>query len=186
MMREGGILDHGWLSLSAAHRFVVTMVATGLMLMGCNNVQPKVAFDESQRAFASRQVEKGTGEVRGSAFLHAPSGRTYTAGGDWIHLIPATAYAEERMRILYGTLRQRRVTLFAAEPATPDPDYVTLSRREKADMHGRFAFADVRPGRWFVAARVRWEERGEASIVDIYDEVMVKAGEVVEVVLSGN
>lgn len=168
------------------------VIIAALAVAGCNTVQQTIAFDDAQAAFARKQVGKGSGTVTGYAFVHARSGRTYTAGGDWITLIPATAYAEERMRIIYGGGRARPELSFAAVPGAVDETYASLTRREKADMHGKFTFEDVMPGRWFVVATVHWQAYDRDFGVDadhgflIYDEVVVKPDETAKVVLSGN
>jgi hypothetical protein len=163
------------------------VIVTALALTGCATTVPmKTTFDAVQRAYAEGQVAKGSGTVKGYAFYHAPTGRTYTAGGDWIRLIPVTDYARERMRIIYGENHFRFAALFGTSPGEPEPDYVTFTRKEKADIHGRFEFQDVKPGRWFVQATVQWQASGEAYLVTIYDEIDVKAGETTQVVLSGN
>jgi hypothetical protein len=163
----------------------------GLLLAACVTVKPTVEFDEAQKAFAQKQVGKGTGTVTGYAFYHPDTGRTYTAGGDWIVLIPATPYAEERMRIIYGEARARPILSFRAMPTAPDDDFVELTRKVKADIHGKFEFENVMPGRWFVTARVKWQtydrewKMDEDHDVSVFDEVEVKAGETAKVVLSG-
>lgn len=158
----------------------------------CNTVQQTVAFDETQSAFARKQVGRGSGSISGYAFFHAPTGRTYTAGGDWVTLVPATAYAQERIRILYGPRHVRSRLSLTAVPGDAAEEYVALTRRVKADIHGKFAFEDVMPGRWFVTATVRWQSYDREFGVDVdhaydvYDEIEVKANDTTKVVLSGN
>jgi hypothetical protein len=162
-----------------------------VMLAACVTVQPTVEFDAEQQALAQKQMGQGTGKVTGYAFYHPETGRTYTAGGDWIALIPATPYAEERMRIIYGEERVRPQLSFRAMPTPPSEEFVALTRRVKADIHGKFEFENVMPGRWFVTARVKWQtydrewKVDEDHDVSVYDEVEVKAGETTKVVLSG-
>ena len=161
-----------------------------LTVAGCV-VEQKVAFEDEQSRFARRQIDKGTGRVTGYAFFHSRTGRTYTAAGDWVTLIPKTPYAEERMRILYGDGFTRSDFELKAVPGKPDADYALLTRREKADIHGKFEFTDVMPGRWYVVATVRWEKydrlwKDDVSYSqNIYDEIDVRPGETSKVVLSG-
>lgn len=182
----------GWGGRLRGGLFVLVAGALLAGVAACNTVQQTIAFDETQAAFARKQVGKGTGTVAGYAFVHARTGRTYTAGGDWVTLIPATAYAEERMQILFGAGRARSEFTLRGAPAETDETYARLVRREKADIHGKFTFEDVMPGRWFVTAQVHWEAYDRDFGVDvdhgftIYDDILVKPGETTKVVLSGN
>jgi hypothetical protein len=162
-----------------------------VLLAACVTVQPTVEFDAEQQAFAQKQMGKGTGKVTGYAFYHPETGRTYTAGGDWVFLIPVTPHAQERMRIAYGEARARPLLSLRALPTPPDEEFAALTHKVKADIHGKFEFENVMPGRWFVTARVQWQtydrvwKLDEDHVVNVYDEVEVKAGETTKVVLSG-
>jgi hypothetical protein len=155
-----------------------------LALGGCVTVETKGKFDDAQRSQAEQMIGPGKATVEGHAFVHV-GGRTYTAGGDWVTLIPATAYAEERMRNLYGNDRFVNAW-FGNRLDKPDEEYPRLTRRVKASIGGKFEFEDVRPGRWFVTAFVTWQKKDITYAYLIYDEVVVKGDEKVKVVLSGN
>ncbi|WP_293867728.1 hypothetical protein [uncultured Alsobacter sp.] len=156
-----------------------------LLLGGCVTAQTRAAFDATQESAAARQMQPGDAAIRGNAFIHADTGRTYTAAGDWVTLIPVTAYAEERMRVLFGPRHRREVTWLNRTDAG-DPRYLALTRQVKANIHSRFEFENVRPGPYFVTAFVQWQRADEKFAYLIYDRVEAKAGETTEVVLSGN
>jgi hypothetical protein len=160
-------------------------VALAGALAGCVKVPTKTAFDAEQERAATRQMQAGDATIRGNAFIHAETGRTYTAAGDWITLIPVTAYAEERMRNLFGT-RHRNDVQWGRRTDAADPRYLTLTRQVKANIHSRFAFDNLQPGAYFVTAFVQWQRGDDKFGYLIYDRVEVKAGETAEVVLSGN
>lgn len=178
--RRAGLLRAGHLR-AALGAVLATLALTGCITMPAD-MPP---FDAEQKAFAAEQITPGSGVVKGYAFFHAWTGRTYTAGGDWVDLFPVTPYAQARMQAIYGSNKRRFYTVFGGPPAG-DPDYHALRRRTKADIHGRFKFEDVKPGRWYVIASVGWERGDEAYRVGVYEEIEVKPNETVDVVLSGN
>ena len=163
---------------------VIAACLLAVTLGGCITVETKGKFDDAQRAQAEQMIGPGKAKVEGHAFIHV-GGRTYTAAGDWVTLIPATAYAEERMRNLYGKNRFSNAT-FGRRLDVPDEEYPRLTRKVKANIGGKFEFEDVRPGRWFVTAMVTWQKQDITYAYLIYDEVVVKEDEKVKVVLSGN
>lgn len=173
-----------WRTVSGARRGAA-IVSLVLSLGGCVTVATRTPFDAEQERAAARQMQPGDAAIRGNAFIHAETGRTYTAAGDWVTLIPVTPYAEERMRNIFGR-RHRNDTQWGARPDPADPRYLALTRQVKASIHSRFAFEDLLPGAYFVTAFVQWQ-RGDSKFgYLIYDRVEVKAGETAEVVLSGN
>lgn len=160
-------------------------MALAAALAGCVTVPTKTAFDAEQERVAARQMQPGDATIRGNAFIHAETGRTYTAAGDWVTLIPVTPYAEERMQAIFGP-RHRNDVRWGRRTDPADPRYLALTRQVKANIHSRFAFENLQPGAYFVTAYVQWQKGDDKFGYLIYDRVEVKAGGTAEVVLSGN
>ena len=171
-----------------AGRFAVLCLA--FCCAACQSVSepasPTLAFDPAEAAFINK---KGKAAIEGHAFLHRKNGVVVEAGGEVVRLIPVTRYAEDRFRRLYqgkkiagGFLAPR------LEPA--DPRYEALIRTTKSEASGKFAFADVAAGHYYIATQLRFS--GDSKYFQeggaFYEEVTItgKEAEPVAVVLSEN
>lgn len=144
------------------------------------------SFDDAMAAHAKAQLEPGEATIKGSAFLRKPSGNFATAGGEWVYLIPATPYAEERFRKLFADGRYNSA-VFGNGVEAADPRYGELMRKLKAHKDGSFRFENVKPGRYFVSTTLTWLPKDEYLPHGgaIFDEVTVKGDETADVILSG-
>ncbi|MFC7399689.1 carboxypeptidase regulatory-like domain-containing protein [Chelatococcus sp. GCM10030263] len=162
--------------------FILTVVFSGLA--ACQTATPTTTFDATA---ASRILKQGTGRVEGSLFLRSYRGRIVRGAGEEVELVPVTAYAEERMALIYGRDKYRPV-LLVGRTTPPDPVYETYKRKTKADIKGNFAFDHVAPGDYFVVGSVTWPDPD--SLLPgggfIYDRVTVMNNETSKVVLSGH
>ena len=157
-----------------------------LFLTACNTTRSDMpAFDAKAAEVINQQ---GKGKIEGHAFFRSNSGTVYYAAGEWVRLIPATAYAQARFEQIYGNGRFNKPSLFAPA-ATADPDYVRMMRSTKAESTGRFTFENVAPGNYFVATQITWVPDGEivAKGGTIYETVTVTGKETdpIKVVVSG-
>lgn len=154
-----------------------------LALAGCAELPP---FDANQAAYIDKP---GKTTVQGQAFYRAETGRVIYAAGEWVHLIPATPYAEARFRQIYGEGRYRRASVIDFLSSKPDPDYMAHQRALKADVRGKFKFENVPPGRYFVVTQATWIPENEILPRGggIYEEVTVKGDErdPIELIVSG-
>lgn len=162
--------------------------ALGLIALagGCAYHDPtNVEFSAEEAAFIRKE---GTGVIVGHAFRTRLRGQVVNAAGEVVRLVPATAYARERFRDLYGTRKFLPGLTYAQIMA--DARYVEYTRTAKTESNGRFAFDKVAPGSYFVTTVVRWREKDEWFLDGgyVYDEVTLtgKETEPVQVVLSGN
>jgi hypothetical protein len=165
----------------------VIFCAAALLLGGCLVQQPiETSFDDAMAAQARAQLAPGTGTVKGSAFLRKPNGNFVTAGGEWVYLIPATPYALERFKKLFGEKHYNRAFL-GRSVAPADPRYAELMRKQKAHKDGSFKFEDVKAGRYIVSTTLVWLPEDEYFLRGgaMYDEVTVKEDDTVEAILSG-
>lgn len=142
--------------------FKVAFIAAAMLLTGCAATQPKVVqmvfpFDD---AAAAEAMKPGTNSVTGSAFLRQRGGGVVTCAGAGVMLFPATRYAVERVKYLYGNSRDgvRSVSqhreLIQFEPDAPG--YKTAVIETRCDAQGKFSFDRVADGDWFVVTQVTW------------------------------
>ena len=163
----------------------------GLVLCGlavaCGPLRTTVEteFTDAMDRQAQAALGPGTARIAGSAFMRKANGSFISAGGDWVYLTPWTPYAAERFSKLYGGQRMNDGGIAVTTPA--DPRYVAAMRKVKAERSGRFAFDDVKAGRYFVSTALFWYPEGpwDTQGATLYDEVTVKDGETASVVLSG-
>jgi hypothetical protein len=162
--------------------FILTAIVVGLA--ACQTATPKTIFDATA---ASRILKQGTGRVEGSLFLRSYRGRVVRGAGVEVELVPVTAYAEERIGLIYGRDKYRPV-LLVGRTTPPDPDYETYKRKTKADIKGDFVFDHVAPGDYFVVGSVTWPDPGSMLPGGgfIYDRVTVMNNGTAKVVLSGH
>ncbi|PTM40779.1 hypothetical protein [Bosea sp. 124] len=158
-----------------------------LLLSACVERKPAtVSFSIEEAAFIKKP---GTGTIVGHAFRTKPSGTVVNGAGEIVRLVPATAYARERVRNLYGS---RKYVPHRSYPRddNPDPAYSEYTRTTKAESNGRFVFEKVAPGEYFVTTQVIWgdEDALFREGGSVYDSVTVtgKEKEPISVILSGN
>lgn len=97
----------------------------------------------------------GSSSISGNAFMRQNGGGVVTCAGSKVFLIPGTAYATERIRLIYGNVdagQTRQRTTF-----TPDqPAYERLTKTTTCDSLGNFQFDNISDGDFFVITEVRW------------------------------
>jgi hypothetical protein len=122
--------------------------------------------------------EHGTGRIEGQAFTETRGGEVRHAAGDTITLLPDTPYVRDAVEYL----------AFKTPPAegqvTSEPNLQFLDeykRQALGDAEGRFAFEGLAPGKYIIAAVIRWEavepEVGLApQLVDVVGFAEVQEG----------
>jgi hypothetical protein len=170
-----------------ATAFVVALFA----LSGCATMQPDLVkinspFDE---AAATAAMKPGSNRITGSAFLRQQGGAVVTCAGEAVTLFPATAYAIERMTAMYGEGKEglrsvsqhRKGLLFDPEI----PAYKTLAYDQRCDAQGRFTFARVADGDWYIVTAVVWSVGTySAQGGTLMQRLTVKGGETRELVVT--
>lgn len=156
-------------------------------LAACQTTPQKVetAFDPKAAAVIHRE---GPARIDGHAFITRFDNRVMHASGQYVYLVPATAYARERFARLYGG----RKFLPATSGASMEQDaaYAQHIRKTKAESTGRFRFDNVAAGEYFVATNVQWKDSEDSFFSRggaIYETVTVKGrpDEVAKVVVNG-
>ncbi len=123
-----------------------------LYISGVTNVDLAQPFDADE---ARRLVGQGSHSLSGTAAMKLVDGKNYFCSNTYVFLIPATAYAAERMQHLFGDptggfRRSERVLRF--RPDTPE--YVHLQRSTLCSPTGSFKFDGVPAGDFYVVALV--------------------------------
>ena len=137
-------------------------LAAAVLLSGCATTQPRVVqmvfpFDD---AAAAEAMKPGANAVKGNSFLRQRGGGVVTCAGAPVMLFPATRYAVERIKHLYGNSRDGVRSVAQHREALqfePDaPGYKTAVRETRCDAQGNFSFDRVADGDWFVVTQVSW------------------------------
>jgi hypothetical protein len=159
-------------------------IALGV-LVGCVRTETMTStFDASEAAFIE---QAGTSTIHGQAFLKTVGGEVRYGAGNQIILIPQTAYARERIAKLYG---QSKCNAGGVKFDSDDPSYMRMVRQTKANGEGRFKFENIAAGSYFVVTQLTWGVPGQYGVsttgCNLYEQVSVRPGETVEVLISGS
>jgi hypothetical protein len=105
-----------------------------------------IPFDESEYAALP---QNGTGVVRGQVFAKTRGGDIKKGAGNSVVLMPATKYGDQRyaQQIIGGKLASQ----------AEDSRYAKYTRSKTTDGDGRFEFADVPPGQYYIFSSIIWE-----------------------------
>jgi len=165
-------------------------VAPLVLLSACNagrGPAPGVGFDPSQANYIRAP---GRGVIAGQAFLRDGSGQSNVryAAGETVRLIPATTYAQTRIKNFYGSVKF--LPAASIPKVEPDTQYASLTRTTTTESNGRFTFENVAPGRYYLTTQLIWKPKDAHAPEGgaMYEEVTLTGKEngPVKVVLSGN
>lgn len=161
------------------------MALAGFALLGavgCAPTEPMVvpvAFDPQAGSWI---LERGSGSISGQAFLRQQGGSVVTCAGATVAAGPATAYATERMRLLYQS-SERGFNQFRRVEDAP-MDYQRQTRQAQCDAQGRFRIADLPPGDYYLVTRVVWSVGGAQQGGNLMTRVRLAPGQNAEVILT--
>jgi len=115
---------------------------------------PSSAFRSEDFAWSS---ENGRGSIVGR-LTYREGKRRYSCAGTTVILTPETGWTRRRMEILY--LSSQSAALPADEvrartPSAPSGDYSAFIRKATCDAAGRFSFAGLPSGAWYVIAAAK-------------------------------
>ncbi len=121
----------------------VVLLLVAFSMMGCARIYDREAkfIEEEYAPYAG----KGTARVCGQAYLSLDDGKQHVASGNNVLLAPVTSYTEEAFKV--KVLRGRHL-------AAPDPDAVKFEKHTKTDDEGRFCFADLPAGDYYIVADI--------------------------------
>lgn len=171
-------------------RRLVLLIVAPLALSACNAARgpiPTAAFEPTQANYIRAP---GKGVIAGQAYLRDKSGRSNVryAAGETVRLIPATTYAQARIKHFYGSVKF--VPAASIPKVEPDAQYAALTRTTKTEEDGRFTFQNVAPGRYYLTTQLIWTPKDSAAPEGgaIYEEVTLTGNErgPLSVILSGD
>ncbi|WP_158498664.1 carboxypeptidase regulatory-like domain-containing protein [Martelella endophytica] len=160
-------------------RPALALLVTLIAATGCVTApEPKTAFNADEAAFVHAE---GRNTITGQAFLRRNDGVVVYAAGSDVHLIPKTAYSTERMDGIY---RGAKINTYIQSPPMPD-GYLAAMRDTRADGEGRFAFAGVADGSYYIVTTVEWLVGYTPQGGNLMEEVSVKGGETRDIIMTG-
>ncbi len=152
-----------------------------LICLGCTNAQSLSArFEPKEASFIHRH---GKATLSGQAFLRRRDGGVVLAAGSRVYLIPSTAYSRERLGHIFGG---RKFNSGAVRFAETDPRYPKMMRVTKADAEGRFAFAALADGEYFLTTALEWEADGRTRGGQLLEKVSIRNGKDARIILTGD
>ena len=165
----------------------LTTVAFFLTAMyGCATTPPipvvkiNAEFDSLE---AAKVLTHGNNTIKGSALWRQSGGGVVTCAGGQVGLVPATAYAIERIEHLYGN--STAGALVKQLEFEPDPvDFKVFVRSVQCDAQGYFSFTRVPDGDYFAITSVSWAVANRMQGGPLMERVSVAGGDTKEIVLS--
>lgn len=109
-----------------------------------------IPYDESEYASLAKA---GTGVVRGQVFATTVGGDVKKGAGRSVILMPATTFRDQWHRETFETHN--------VLAASADKRHLQYDRTKVADGDGRFEFADVPPGKYYVLSDITWQTAGD-------------------------
>jgi hypothetical protein len=166
---------------------VTSLAALAILTLGCaREIKVATPFNPKDAEYIN---QRGKAKIEGQAFLRRNDGVVVYAAGSDVQLIPATSYAEERITAIYNGQKYLPIVQANLTKAPDEPGYMTLRRTTKANGEGRFVFADVAPGAYFITTNVSWcasMQYGCASQGGgLQERIQIAGQESVSVVLDG-
>lgn len=170
----------GWFQWRGQGMLRFSIIGVAVLLAGCASVGTlTTSFDANQAAIINQQ---GKGSITGQAFLRRNDGVVVYAAGSEVGLIPKTAYADERMNQIYGG---GKYTAFGKTFKNTDPAYETFIRKTVADGEGKFTFANVADGQYYLTTVVQWMAGNWPQGGALMERVTVVDGKPVNVIMTG-
>lgn len=129
----------------------------------------------------------GTGSVEGSGFLSRNDGILVKCAGKPVGLIPYAEYASERITKIYQSEQGGYRPFYVAryrQIEKPASQYVSDRRTKTCDVDGKFSFAKVPAGKYYVVTRVAWFVNNQWQGGDLAKLIEVGEGDTVSVVLT--
>jgi hypothetical protein len=156
-------------------------VEAAVNAMAAPVVRIQAPFDSLQ---AKQLLAPGRNAIQGSALLRQRGGGVVTCAGTPVLLIPATAYARERLAAYYTSTEDGHLLGDAPIVEPNYPAFSQLQRRTTCDPQGHFSFTKLADGEFFVLAVVDWQVGGINQGSSMIQRVALKGGESKEVVLT--
>lgn len=161
-------------------------ITTALVLFGCASPPKRVALTSKfDAADAQRLLAKGTNSLRGSALIRQSGGGVVTCAGGVVNLVPATDYAVERIRAIYGNDQHGYQPYFVRTNFENETfEYRSLTKTGRCDAQGFLKFDQLADGSFFAITQIMWKVGDSGQGGNLMHRVTVVGGEAVEIVLT--
>jgi hypothetical protein len=140
------------------------------------------AFNAAEFAWSTKP---GKGSVLGQVTYKA-GGKAYVCSENGVVLSPETAWVRRRMEILYQSsdhATQPAADVRARSPPERNPAYDQVVKRAQCDATGKFTFANLADGTWYVISVIRTAPNVAAGEMAVMRRVVIKNGAAVKVSL---
>ncbi len=165
----------------------LVFAALASALSGCAQVTTVPATKAFNAAEAEQAMRPGHNIIDGSALIRQNGGGVVTCAGQEVQLTPATDYANERMVIRYESMQQGYWPIGAPNiinpprvPEEPDPRYLRFGKTTTCDAQGKFQFADLADGSFYVTTTIIWNVGYNAQGGYLMKRVDLKGGSSIE------
>lgn len=138
---------------------ILIVIPIVLAISGCVTTQPITLNNDFSEKEAAIINKTGNNTIKGNAFLRQNGGGVVTCAGSDVVLLPATQYAKERIKNIYGNIDGgvRLVGQGPVEFSNNSQDYMKMSKSTKCDSDGNFEFNNIANGEYYVTTRVIWQ-----------------------------
>jgi hypothetical protein len=140
------------------------------------------AFSAAEFAWSTKP---GRGSIQGQVTYKA-NAKAYVCSENGVVLSPETAWVRRRMEILYQSsdhATQAAADVRARTPPERNPAYDQFVKRAQCDATGKFAFANLADGTWYVISVIRTAPNVAAGEMAVMRRVVIKNGAAVKVSL---
>ena len=169
---------------SVAGAFLASAVIAGCAVPQPAPPAPHVITAPFDAAEARALMAPGVNQIKGNGFLRQQGGGVVTCAGEPVYLVPATAYAAERMRVIYGS-EAGGLGMEGRGPFPPNvQEYLDPQRDTQCDAQGWFTFDQVADGRFFVITLVRWKVGNSPQGGYLMRPVTVSGGQMKSLVVT--
>lgn len=163
-----------------------------VMLCSCASIVPQQRKVTLSSTFSPSSVAwfntKGTGSIEGQAFFQTRGGQPRTCAGLQIFLEPQSAYGDERLLAIYGSLNSGYVpaALTRVQFVPDDPAYKQAMKTSVCDAQGNFSFTNLPPGKYYVVSVIAWNVPGTYGLDGgaLMKSVSLDAGDSKRVILT--
>lgn len=170
-----------------------------LFFLEACQLYPKIQIYNIKSPFDEKEAEKlmkpGKNTIIGNSFLRMRNGGIITCAGYKVTLIPVTAYAEERMLMLYNNKTKgfnplvyngQHLRKYQFEPEWAA--YSDFTKETMCDSSGNFKFNNIADGSFYILTNVNWETPSQYNTImnggTLMEKITVKNGETKEIVIS--
>ena len=156
-------------------------------IFGCATTLPPYKttklFDADR---AKQDTQKGSNTIKGSALIRQQGGGVVTCAGQEVTAIPATAYADERVWVIYGAYQKGYRPIHAGTQTFENEplEFRQLILKTTCDAQGFFKFENVADAAYYLTTRITWQAGNAPQGGWVMHKVNVWKGETKDVVIT--